>query len=179
MNDILILLLSFILSVWLLYTMFERSAKPTPKRPPHHDDGLLKQPDYLTRDHWRDRGRQDPLSNEQWSECERNRGFPIPNNGPAEETYGGPAIAPPGAYWTIIEPTPDEPWITTPPERGALVLVKMRPAPSAELLPKGPIIYASLSVTGMYLYAIDGTVHRWADALGWKPAPKDIMRRLK
>jgi hypothetical protein len=164
--DIILGYLALVLTVTLIWIW---AALRRHRRPLDHSHDV-RLPDMLTRDHWRDRGRQDPLSEEEWSECERNRGFVIPNNSgslPLADTETGPAINPPKEYWTTVDPTPDEPWITTQPERGALVLVKMKRAAP----PHHPIIYASLSVTGMYLYAIDGTVHRWADALGWKIKP--------
>jgi len=143
---------------------------------PGHSHAITLPP-FLTRDYWRDRGRQDAWTGEEWSEHERTRGFPIPSNYPLlMPREAEPVIVPPGAHWTTTDPTPDEPWVTTPPEKGALVLVKMPPGPVDG--PAGhPIIYAALSVTGRYLYAVDGTCHRWEDAIGWKlkPSKMDLL----
>lgn len=159
---ILSFLLSVFVSLFFLLLVLYLYARYFPRQPPHHDERLSRQPDYLTRDYWRDRGRQDPLSNGQWSECEQKQGFPIPNKGPAETVDEGFVIASPVKGRNLTDPTPDEPWITTPPEKGAMVLVNQ----SGE-----GIIYASLSITGAYLYESDGTQHLWAYAIGWKPVP--------
>jgi len=154
--------LAFVITVMLIWIWF--ALRRSRRLPDHSHDVRL--PDMLTRDQWRDRGRQDPLSAEQWNQHDKDHGYSL--SGPlVEEPDESPAIAPPGEYWTATDPTPDEPWTMTPPEKGALVLVKMKALPNLD----HPIIYASLSVTGMYLYAIDGTVHRWEDALGWKAKP--------
>ena len=174
------MILNIILGLFLafLFVLALRRHR-RPDQPDHTHPITL--PPFLTRDYWRDRGRQDAWTGEQWSEHERSRGFSIPSNRDGFPRFvtppdAEPRIVPPGDHWTTIDPTPDEPWVTTPPEKGALVLVKMLPGPVEG--PAGhPIIYAALSVTGMYLYAVDGTCHRWGDAIGWKlkPSKMDLL----
>jgi len=163
--------LALVITVMLLW-IWAALRRPRRSDQPGHSHSITLPP-FLTRDHWRDRGRQDAWTGEEWSEHERNRGFPIPSNPLITPPDAEHLIIPPGAHWTTIDPTPDEPWVTTPPEKGALVLVKMRPHP-ARPAEGHRIIYAALSVTGRYLYAVDSTCHRWEDAIGWKLKPSKM-----